>query len=240
MADQPITVVICDNHDVVIDGVHGWCSRADPPIRVISAGTQLTRVWTGEGAQAQVVVFDLGFQEEDVHEFFHLRQLVEKGRNVVVFSAEESADVILECSQLGVRSYVTKAEGENHLITAIRSAATGEKYTAPRHAGLIVADRAPNRPQLTVQETKVLLAWCTGGMTKAMVARKLGLAESTVNKYIERARARYDAVGRPARDKTTLAQRLIEDGEMHPDQVFQPRTRRKRPARDIERRDDSE
>ncbi|MDX5566120.1 response regulator transcription factor [Streptomyces sp. ID05-04B] len=237
MADQPITVVICENHHVVIRGVRDLCSRAEPPIHVISAGNQLTRVWTGEGAKADVVVFDLGLQQEDVHELFHLRKLVDQGRNVVVFSGEESAEVILECSQLGIKSYVTKAEGENHLIGAIQAAAKGHKYTAPRHAGLIVADSASTKPNLTAQEIRVLLAWCTGGMTKAMVARKLNLSLGSVNEYIQRARDRYDQVGRPARDKVAMTQRLIEDGEIHPGQIFSstPRTRRKRAARDIKR-----
>ncbi|MFI5983483.1 response regulator [Streptomyces sp. NPDC051555] len=218
MADEPITVVIVDDHEVVIDGVRGWCERAQPPIHFVSAGGQLSRVWTGEGARADVVVFDLCYVTNKVYEFHELRQLVSSGRRVVVFSGEESAEVILQCGRLGAMSFVTKAEGEKHLINAIRAAKEGETYTAPRHAGTIVGARAPDRPDLSEKQVEVLLAWC-GGLSKPAVARKLHITPSTVATHIERARRRYDEVGRPAPNKVSMTNRLIQDGRLSPSQA---------------------
>ncbi|MDJ0382028.1 response regulator transcription factor [Streptomyces sp. G-G2] len=215
MEDRPVTVVMLDNHDVVIDGVRGWCARARPPIRLIAAGTRFARVRTGEGAAAEVVVFDLGLQKEGVHEFHELSRLVREGRNVVVFSGEESPAVVLECARLGAKSFVTKAEGEEHLIHAIRAAAKGETYTTPKHAGMIVADPVPGRPALSEKQIEVLLAWCSG-LSKPMVARKLHMSPSTVATHIERARGHYERVGRPAPDKLSMTNRLIQDDLLSP------------------------
>ncbi|MER5731791.1 response regulator transcription factor [Streptomyces sp. NPDC002138] len=213
--DRPITVVIVDNHKVVINGVREWCSRARPPIRLISAGDRLSRVWTGEGAEADVVIFDLGLVKQEVHEFHELRRLVSAGRNVVVFSGEESPAVILECGRLGAKSFVTKVEGEEHLLDAIRAAARGLTYTTPKHAGMIVADPSPDKPELSEKQVEVLRAWCSG-LSKQAVARKLFMAPSTVATHIERARRHYDRVGRPAPDKLSMTNRLIQDGLLSP------------------------
>ncbi|MFD7029271.1 response regulator [Streptomyces sp. NPDC059917] len=218
MADRPISAVIVDDHEVVIDGVRGWCARAEPPIHLVSAGRQLSRVWTGEGALADVVVFDLCLVTKNVFEFHELRQLVSSGRKVVVFSGEVSAEVIRTCGRLGAMSFVTKEEGEKHLINAIRAAAEGLTYTAPRHAGTIVGDSSPDRPELSEKQTEVLLAWCSG-LSKPAVARKLHIAPRTVATHIERARRHYDEVGRPAPDKISMTNRLIQDGRLSPSQA---------------------
>ncbi|MFJ7205856.1 LuxR C-terminal-related transcriptional regulator [Streptomyces sp. NPDC098789] len=218
MADRPITVVMLDDHGVVVTGVREWCARARPPIDLISAEGLLSRVWTGEGARADVVVFDLAYLVDKVFQFHELRQLVSSGRRVVVFSGETSPENILECGRLGALSFVTKAEGETHLINAIRAAKDGKTYTAPRHAGTIVGSRAPDRPELSEKQVEVLLAWC-GGLSKPAVARKLHITPSTVATHIERARRRYDEVGRPAPNKVSMTNRLIQDGRLSSSQA---------------------
>lgn len=59
MAEQPVTAVIVDDHNVVAAGVRAWCAQADPRIELIEAGASLLHVWTGQGGQADVVIFDL-------------------------------------------------------------------------------------------------------------------------------------------------------------------------------------
>src|SRR4051812_22683687 len=85
MVDRPITAVIVDDHMVVAAGVRAWCAAADPPIDLIDAKDRVINVWTGPGATADVVIFDLQLTAQH-HEFGEIRRLIDAGRGVIVHS----------------------------------------------------------------------------------------------------------------------------------------------------------
>ena len=66
-------------------------------------------------------------------------------------------------------------------------------------------------PDLTVREVEVLVAWVRTE-SKGRVGRQLFIAPCTVNTHLERVRAKYAAVGRPAHTKAALTARAIQDG----------------------------
>jgi DNA-binding CsgD family transcriptional regulator len=67
------------------------------------------------------------------------------------------------------------------------------------------------RPNLTEREREVLVAWFQTE-SKELVARRLFLSPSTVRTHLQRIRAKYAAVGRPALTKAALVARAIQDG----------------------------
>ncbi|GAA2065435.1 LuxR C-terminal-related transcriptional regulator [Williamsia deligens] len=73
------------------------------------------------------------------------------------------------------------------------------------------ASTAPERPALSRREVEVLLAWLAAE-SKAEAAGALYITASTVNTHLTRIRAKYTAVGRPARSKANLFARAIQDG----------------------------
>jgi two-component system, NarL family, nitrate/nitrite response regulator NarL len=68
-----------------------------------------------------------------------------------------------------------------------------------------------NAPRLSEQERTAML-WWLASVSKASVARRMGISAHTVDMYIRRARAKYALVGRPAPTKADLLLRAIEDG----------------------------
>lgn len=73
------------------------------------------------------------------------------------------------------------------------------------------APEGPARPTLSEREVEVLIAWMHTE-SKAGVGRELFIAPCTVSTHLERIRAKYAAVGRPARTKAALTARAIQDG----------------------------
>ncbi|MEU8419760.1 response regulator transcription factor [Micromonospora sp. NPDC048835] len=217
MDDNAITVVIIDDHEVVPVGVGVWCAQAEPPIQIIDDATRISAAWTGPGAQADVVIMDLGLQDGR-QAFNDLRRLAESRRHVVVYTQDASSKTAMKCIDLGALAYVTKKEGPQHLVAAIRAAAQGLPYTPPSLSGAIAADDDPNRPKLPPREIDALRAWC-GSRSKPMAARSLGISESTLETYIERARVRYASAGRPAPTKAALMARAVEDGLINLDDL---------------------
>jgi DNA-binding NarL/FixJ family response regulator len=108
---------------------------------------------------------------------------------------------------LGVYTYLTKHEGPEHLVEAIMKGAADLPYTAPTLAGAIQAD---NRVKLSTQERDALRAWFQTG-SKQFAAERLGVSVRTIETYIERARIKYAALGRPAGSMMALIRRALED-----------------------------
>ncbi|WP_336211074.1 response regulator transcription factor [Nonomuraea sp. LPB2021202275-12-8] len=209
-ADELITAVIVDDHAAIAAGVGVWCAHAVPPIHLIDAEDRLAGIWTGPGATADVVIFDLELVP-GLPNFGELRRLVDSGRRVIVYSQHTEDAIAIKCVDLGALAYLTKREGPDHLVPAIRAAARGEPYTAPALSGAFIADTAPGRPRLSQREAEVLRAWFVSS-SKELVAAKLNIGVKTVDTYITRVRVKYANVGRAARTKSELVGRALDDG----------------------------
>ncbi|CAL9459190.1 DNA-binding transcriptional activator EvgA [Actinosynnema sp. ALI-1.44] len=207
---DPISVVVVDDHPAVVAGVRVWCAAAVPPVEVLAEGVAAAVAWTGPGASADVVVFDLHLGG-GAPAYAELRRLVDAGRRVVVYTMRDDRDSVLTCLDIGVSTYLAKAEGPEHLIAAIRAACRDAPCTTPTMARAIGSDRREDRPRLTDREVDVLVSWFACESMQ-LVARKLGLSVKTVGTYIDRARVRYANAGRPAPTKAALVARAIQDG----------------------------
>lgn len=209
MADD-VTAVVVDDHPVVRAGVAHWLSTAQPPITLVAQGDHAEVAWTGPGTAAQVVVLDLHLGGS-TPALPALRRLVEDGRNVVVYSMRADDETALQCMEIGALSYLTKSEGADHLVQAVRAAAAGQSYTPPALAGALAGDRSETRPALSPRETEVLVEWFQSE-SKEFVAQRLNITLSTVNSHLERIRVKYAAIGRQAPTKAALVARAVQDG----------------------------
>ncbi|WP_199440841.1 response regulator [Umezawaea beigongshangensis] len=205
-----LTAVVVDDHPAVRAGVAHWLSSADPPIRVVASGEDVRVAWLGEGADADVVVLDLHLGGP-TPALGDLRRLAAAGRRVVVYSMRADDATALQCLELGALCYLTKAEGEDHLVEAVRAAGHDRPHTPPSLAGALAGDRSDQRPALSAREVEVLVEWFQSE-SKDFVAHRLGIAPTTVNSHLERIRVKYAQIGRDAPTKAALVARAIQDG----------------------------
>ncbi|MBS1696694.1 MAG: response regulator transcription factor [Actinobacteria bacterium] len=205
--------VIIDDHDVVHAGVHAWCAGAEPEIRFVGDFLDpedfLARHPIGS-EPVDVVVFDLQI-DGSRPAFETLQQLCGSGYQVVVFSHISTDEIILKCLELGAVSYLVKSDGRAHLIEAIHAAGSATPYLSPSMARALLNDDIAGRPNLSEREKQVLVAWFQTE-SKELVGKRLFIAPSTVRTHLQRARAKYAAVGRPAPTKSALLARAVEDG----------------------------
>ncbi|MFG2611262.1 response regulator [Streptomyces anulatus] len=205
-----LSAVVVDDHPAVRAGVAQWLVTGVPPIEVVASGGDVRVAWTGDGATADVIVLDLhlGGPTPAMGE---LRRLTEAGRQVVVYSMRADSAIALHCLELGALSYLTKAEGAEHLIEAAVAAASGRAYTPPALAGALAGDRSTGRPTLSARETEVLVEWFQSE-SKDFVAQRLGISPRTVSTHLEHIRVKYAMSGREAPTKAALLARAIQDG----------------------------
>lgn len=211
------SIVVVDDHPAVVAGVKAWCQAAEPPIEVLDSGPSVSVAWLDPGDRADVVVLDLQLDITGPA-YGDLKRLVDAGRQVVVYTMREDRETALTCLDIGAFTYLTKAEGEDHLVAAIHAAANNTPYTPPALSGALGTDTRANRPNLTQRQIDVLLEWfhCE---SKEMVAQKLNLTVSTVNGYLDRVRVKYANVGREAPTKAALVARAIQDGIVRVDEL---------------------
>jgi two-component system, NarL family, nitrate/nitrite response regulator NarL len=213
--EQPVTVAIIEDHPVVTEGVVSWI-RSDPGHRVRLVQTAHDLTGLRAVPRTDVVILDLELSGELVTT--QIPRLVTAGYRVVVFSGHSDPMIVMETLDNGAYAYVSKEEGRDHLVEAVLAAAADRPYVTRSQARAILADQSQARPALSQQEQQALLLWFQG-MSKASVGRRMSISENTVRQYINRARAKYAATGRPAPSKDALLARAIEDGVIKPGEI---------------------
>jgi DNA-binding NarL/FixJ family response regulator len=205
-----ITVVVIDDHPAVIAGVRAWCEATTPPIQLVASGPNAAVAWLEPGSQASVVVFDLQLDHSGPA-FGDLKRLVDANRRVVVYTTRDDRETTLNCLDIGAFTCLTKAEGQDHLIPAIRAAAEDRPYLPPLLSGTLATDSRPGRPKLSSREIAVLLEWFHSE-SREVVAKGLNLSVRTVDTYLDRVRVKYAKIGRAAPTKAALVARALQDG----------------------------
>jgi DNA-binding NarL/FixJ family response regulator len=207
------TIAIIDTYDVVHAGVESWLTRSQPRIKVaLNCRTPAEFLANCRIARpsVDVVLFALQYDGR-APDFGSLRMLCRSGHRVIVYTHLVSDEIILTSLDCGAIGYVAKSESGRHLCEAILSARSESPYIAPRMAQALLNDTTVGRPRLSRREREVLVAWCQTE-SKDEVAKRLFVQPSTVSTHLQRARAKYAAVGRPASTKAALIARAIQDG----------------------------
>ncbi|HPZ96027.1 MAG TPA: LuxR C-terminal-related transcriptional regulator [Mycobacterium sp.] len=213
-SSQPlVTVAVIDAHDVVHAGIAAWCASGELPIRLVGAfrnSSEFMASYPQTPHDVDVVVFDLQLDGGRL-DFDSLRVLCARDERVVVFCDLTADEVILTSLENGAITYLVKSEGRKHLLDAIQAAGTTRPHVGPRMARALRNDSILGRVRLSDREKEVLIAWFQTE-SKDEVGRRLFIAPTTVRTHLQRARAKYASIGRPAPTKSALLARAIEDG----------------------------
>jgi DNA-binding NarL/FixJ family response regulator len=211
-----VTVAVVEDQPVTVDGVRVWLERDElHRATVVAAGDSVDDVLAAGGERADVLLLDLDLHGVRITD--RIAELCAAGRRVVVFSALTDSATVHAVHAAGAAGFLGKHETAEHLIEAIVAAAGDRPYVTPSVAGAIATDPR-TRARLSEQERTALLLWFQS-MSKRSVAMRMGVQESTVRQYIQRARLKYAAVGRPAPTQSALLARAIEDGLVRAEDV---------------------
>jgi DNA-binding NarL/FixJ family response regulator len=208
-----VGVIVVDGHEAVRAAVKWWCVRAEPAMPVVgqydSVEEMLSQHHHGTH-RGNVVVFELNAPYMQPA-YAGLQRMLDAGLPVIIYSHVTAFEVVLSALETGATSYISKIEAKTHLLEAIRAAMVGRYYAGPLMTDAFNNDGRVGRPRLASREREILIAWFQTD-SKELVARNLRISASTVRTHLERVRAKYAAVGRPAPTKATLVVRAIQDG----------------------------
>jgi len=167
----------------------------------------------GPRLRPHLLVLDLAVDREPDADPEVVRRLVDSGMRVLVLSAMTSPQLVRAMLLAGVGGVVGKRDAESDLVAAAWSVLQRASWVTPELAAVMAGDA--ERPVLSLQEERALVLYASG-LTLEETARSMGVRPDTAKKYLGRVKAKYAAVGRPARTKVELNREAVRDSLLDP------------------------
>jgi DNA-binding NarL/FixJ family response regulator len=149
-----------------------------------------------------IVLLDLHLPGSSLQGADAVAHLVGRGHRVLVVSASEAADDVVQAIGTGARGYLSKQAEETEILGAIHAVAEGRTYVSATLAAYLLQTPI----QITSRERDVL-ELVAGGETDLDIAEQLGISVRTVHSHLDRIR---DKTG--SRRRADLTRFAIERG----------------------------
>lgn len=196
-------VVLVDDHDVVRKGIRNLLRKAADIVVIGEASNGYDAIKLVNQLRPDVLLLDIempGMNGVDV-----VRKLDEAGMttNVLVLSAYDDQEYILEMLGSGAAGYLLKEETPEYILDAVRGVAGGQKgWVSAQVAKKLERTKMVRRQEATLTFREIdMLRLISAGKTDADIAADLGLAEQTVDQMFNfllaklAVRTREEAVG---------------------------------------------
>jgi DNA-binding NarL/FixJ family response regulator len=211
-----IRVLIADDHSLVRQGIRRYLEMADD-IEVVgeaSNGEEALRLMeNGDGLD--IALLDIRMPEMDGLEAARKIQRLHPSVGVIMLTAYDDRQFVVEAVRAGARGYVLKARDAEHLIQTVRLVAGGNMVIDPQLVVALAEELGQSRGRdrktetLTAREVEVLqlLAF---GHTNRDIADRLFISPDTVKTHLEHIFDKLGASDRTAAVAEALRRRLIE------------------------------
>lgn len=190
--DTPIRVIIADDHPLYRDGVARTLTESGRFSVVGQCATAAEAVELARAHLPELALIDISMPGGGIEATGRIATLAPAVR-VVILTASEADDDVMQALKAGAAGYVLKGVGGRELIRVLTEVATGGSYVPPAMAARLLAAMGPRRggepssadliAELTPREEDILRL-VARGMSNKEVARELDLQEKTVKHYM--------------------------------------------------------
>lgn len=205
-----VTVVICDDHAIVREGLH-LILAGEAGIEVVGEASDVEGARLGLAEHSpDVLLLDINLGGESaLKRIPELRQAA-PGTAIVVLTMQKEPFYAREALESGATGYVLKESAAGELVRAIRAAAAGETYLQPELGGALLRPQSqdPSEP-LSKRELEVLRLIGLGH-TNSEISAKLFLSVRTVESHRARIHEKLGVSGRAELVRYALDRGLID------------------------------
>jgi DNA-binding NarL/FixJ family response regulator len=207
-------VLMVDDHLMFLQGLKNLLSVLAPQLRVDTSSNLSHAVQLVQLSAYDLVLLDWHLADGDGEA--SLRRLRDAGcaARIVVLSGEASAELILRTIELGAAGYIPKSYTSEMMVAALDKVLSGQIFLPAEALRLSATQTQDRRPAatnsllagLTARQVEVYRA-ATRGLPNKLIARELGIAESTVKAHLT---AVFATLG--VRNRTEAAYQASRDG----------------------------
>ncbi|MGV0792207.1 response regulator [Mycolicibacterium sp. XJ1819] len=215
--DGSPTVMVVDDHPIWREAVAR--DLAEDGFRVVATADGVGAARRrAEVVQPDVVLMDMRLPDGDGAQATAAVRSVSPSSRVLVLSASDERDDVLEAVKAGATGYLVKSASKQELGDAVRATAEGRAVFTPGLAGLVLGEyrRIAQQPaggpagvpvpSLTDRETEIL-RYVAKGLTAKQIAAQLSLSHRTVENHVQATFRKLQVANR-----VELARYAIEHG----------------------------
>jgi len=184
-----IKILVADDHEVVRSGLKSLLQGTDIKI-IAEAASGSAAVRLTEKHDPDVVLLDVRMSEGDGLTALGRIKLDRPDQAVLMWSAFDNPAYVARAVALGANGYILKSATRQHLIDAIKTAATGHtiwsREELRRVTGALATPRLSNDAEvpLTQRESEVLRHLAMGATNKE-IATALHISYETVKEHVQ-------------------------------------------------------
>ena len=184
-------ILICDDHEIVREGLRGLLGRQADMTVVGEAGTVAEAVDAAARHKPDVVIMDIRLPDGSGVEACRAIREARPETKVIMLTSYADDDAVFASIIAGASGYLLKQTRGQAVVDAITAVAAGRSLLDPDVTGKVLervrASRGedPAIASLTDQERKVL-AGLAEGKTNREIGETLFLSEKTVKNYVSR------------------------------------------------------
>ncbi len=189
---KPIRVLLVDDHQLLTDSLARLLA-AEPDIDVVGVAGSVAEAKQLARERMDVVLMDYRLPDGTGAEATRAIKARWPSARVVMLTAVQDDETVLESIQAGADGYLTKDRAVEDVVATVRSARAGETLL-PRSVIIGIAqrvatarDRQPDRPAidpLTARELEVLRA-LTEGLATPDICEQLFISRNTLRTHVQ-------------------------------------------------------
>ena len=186
-----VRVLICDDHEVVREGLRGLISRQTGMSVVGEAGTVAEGIEAAARTKPDVVIMDVRLPDGSGVEACRTIREARPETKIVMLTSYADDEALFASIIAGASGYLLKQTRGQAVVDAITTVAAGRSLLDPDVTGKVLERLRESRAEdpallsLTDQERKVL-AGLAEGKTNREIGEVLFLSEKTVKNYVSR------------------------------------------------------
>jgi DNA-binding NarL/FixJ family response regulator len=214
---RPIRVLLVDDHHLLTDSLARLLD-AEPDIEVIGVAGTVAEAKRLSGKRMDVVLMDYRLPDGTGAEATRVVKRRWPGARVVMLTAVQNDETVLESIQAGADGYLTKDRAVEDVVATVRSASAGETLL-PRSVILGLArrvadarDKPTDRPafeSLTGRELEVLRA-LSEGLPSADISERLDISRNTLRTHVQNIITKLGVHSKLEAVSVALRHRIVE------------------------------
>lgn len=218
MTQQPLRVVLVDDHEVVRSGVKALLKATDDIVVAGEAGSIREAIDETDRTRPDVVVMDVRLTDGSGIEATREIRARHPKTAVLMLTSFADDEALFASIMAGASGYVLKQVNGTELVRAVRAVGAGQSLLDPEVTSAVLDRlrkgkhlmRDEKLARLSPQEERILTA-IADGKTNREIGEDLGLAEKTVKNYVSSILSKLE-VARRAEAAAYLARHTTTPG----------------------------